>query len=83
MDYGIGRMRRTTAPFRRNPSLNSVAALLKPPEPLLAAEKEPPAYSSAAGPLGTTLRIPEHPATYSDSIRPPKPGHPATHGALR
>jgi hypothetical protein len=29
------------------------------------------------------VRIPEHPATHSDNIRPPKPEHPATLGTLR
>jgi len=39
-------------------------------------------YSKMTGYM-VRLRIPGHPATYSDSIRPPKPGYPATHGALR
>jgi len=32
--------------------------------------------------LATKLRIPEHPATHSDNIRPPIPGYPATCDAL-
>jgi len=31
---------------------------------------------------GVMLRIPEDPATYSDNIRPPVPGYPATCDAL-
>jgi len=29
------------------------------------------------------LRIPEHPPTHSDNMRPPVPGHPPTCDALR
>jgi len=31
---------------------------------------------------GQSVRIPEHPATHSDNIRPPIPGYPATCDAL-
>ncbi len=51
---------------------------LKPGASGTYADREPQ-YRAVA----SRVRIPEHPATYSDSIRPPKPGYPATHGAPR
>jgi hypothetical protein len=67
-------------PFSQNIETCSEPGLFTPSMPLFA--NGAPAHDAGRATIRPCLRIPEHPATHSDNIRPLVPEYPATCDAV-